>query len=768
MANILAAARAYLCLGFCPIPIRGDGSKAPTIEWKVRQQALPTHEQLVRDFTPPNIGVGLVCGRVAGNFEVIDFDVEGWCDSFEQLAADFGHEDLIRTLVRVKTPAGDQFYYRCESPVDGSQKLANHLIAIPPDSDIVIKGKRQYVVLSRKEYPVVEVHEVKYALATGIETRGEGGYVVAPPSGPQCHPDNKPYKFVRGKPKDVPVISETNRTFLLNLARSFTEYLEPEQSIDAQTTLRKEGDFRPGDDYNSRGDYLTLIQAHGWSLNRERSGIGYWRHPGKTGPGHSATTGYGGQRLLYCFTPNAAPFEQNRAYTPFVVYSLLEHDGDFAAAASALAKQGYGGGQFTQTTSFSPSPAQSSGEVTVNASRVRLRTLDEWANESGTEREFVWQDTISLRHIACLSAKQKVGKSTLIRNLIAAVIQGTPFLGRPVKQGKVVYLPLEEEAAEVYTHFRSMGVSQDLLREFLLIPTEDVVYSFTDIDGRTVTSVETRIIRDVQQLEAAIQSAKPVLVVIDPIVQFIKFTDMNAYDKTYADLTPLMRLARLYTCGILFTTHEGKTDRENVGQRSIGSTAFPAIVSATLSMQSKGGTRTLESEGRGGVVRFEKLVITMDATSGIVSAAGSYEEMQTTSFCGAIMEIVNGFTEPFTRDTLMESVEGRQQTKFAAWKELVTSGRIVHVSGVGKKGDPKLYISGSLVPVLTVEPSEPEFQAETECLQIAGSQVPTHISEPAFAPSQNGLTEKSISAPQEDILAEVIRVFDGTLLPDED
>ena len=39
---------------------------------------------------------------------------------------------------------------------------------------------------------------------------------------------------------------------------------------------------------------------------------------------------------------SAAPFEANTAYTPFAAYAVLEHRGDFTAAARTLRGQGYG------------------------------------------------------------------------------------------------------------------------------------------------------------------------------------------------------------------------------------------------------------------------------------------------------------------------------------------------------------------------------------------------------------------------------------------
>ncbi|MGI4790202.1 MAG: DNA primase family protein [Janthinobacterium lividum] len=66
----------------------------------------------------------------------------------------------------------------------------------------------------------------------------------------------------------------------------------------------------------------------------------YLRRPGKE-RGVSATfcpdTG-----ILYNFSTNARPFGAERGYSPFAVFALLEHEGDFRAAARALREQGYG------------------------------------------------------------------------------------------------------------------------------------------------------------------------------------------------------------------------------------------------------------------------------------------------------------------------------------------------------------------------------------------------------------------------------------------
>src|SRR5690606_25763319 len=94
---------------------------------------------------------------------------------------------------------------------------------------------------------------------------------------------------------------------------------------------------RPGDEFNERGDVREVLLRHGWELVRGGENE-YWRRPGKE-QGWSATLRGG---VLYVFSSNAAPFEPDRAYAPFTVFALLEHGGDFGAAAAALRTQGFG------------------------------------------------------------------------------------------------------------------------------------------------------------------------------------------------------------------------------------------------------------------------------------------------------------------------------------------------------------------------------------------------------------------------------------------
>jgi len=95
---------------------------------------------------------------------------------------------------------------------------------------------------------------------------------------------------------------------------------------------------RPGGDFNERGDVRELLARHGWTCVRGGENE-YWRRPGKE-RGWSASLKDG---VLYVFSSNAAPFEPQRASSPFSVYALLEHGGDYEQGVRWLRELGHGG-----------------------------------------------------------------------------------------------------------------------------------------------------------------------------------------------------------------------------------------------------------------------------------------------------------------------------------------------------------------------------------------------------------------------------------------
>jgi hypothetical protein len=346
------AATMYLEGGLGMIPVCYGGSKAPSgldlpvkldgngevildSEGKPERtskpfwERLPTQAEITAWYDRPRpAGIAVVCGKVAGNLELLEFDAEAadlfptWCQLVESECP-----GLLPRLNVVESPRpGYHVRYRCpDIVIPGNAKLAQK-----PGVDL--NGKPTRVSL--------------------IETRGEGGYALAPATPAECHASGRIYKHHSGpKLSHLLSISPQEREVLLRCARSFSR-MPPEEPKPERKQQRKKHDnngrLLPGEDYDLNGpDWMEILE--GWEVAHESGEVCYVRRPGKEDRGWSGTIGRckgeNGEDLFYNFSTNAHPFEPDKAYGKFRAFALLHHNGDFAAAARELAKQGYGARQ---------------------------------------------------------------------------------------------------------------------------------------------------------------------------------------------------------------------------------------------------------------------------------------------------------------------------------------------------------------------------------------------------------------------------------------
>jgi hypothetical protein len=327
--------------GRSPLPI-APGQKAPSIvdhrtgeliliAWGSYQES-PAPAGVIKGWFKNRtlMGIGIAAGLVSGittpdgtrhALEILDVDDEATLQAFLEATNWYGLSELRERLVYERTPkGGGHFGYLCAT-WEGNQKLAQRRMGTKPD------GKPDIVTL--------------------IETRGEGGQAVIAPTPPGIHPERpeRGYTVGHGSWLHVPIITPDERNSLLTLSRSFNEYTEPAfvHTPPGTRRTRQRDPNRPGDRLNNAADrswWHDLLAAHGWTCVHQRGEIDYWQRPGKEGRGWSATYGACGEHF-YVFSSNAAPFEMNRAYTPFSAYTLLEHDGDFPRAARSLVAEEY-------------------------------------------------------------------------------------------------------------------------------------------------------------------------------------------------------------------------------------------------------------------------------------------------------------------------------------------------------------------------------------------------------------------------------------------
>lgn len=302
--------------GCSVIPIAPNGSKAPTVPWKRYQTEFATEQELTEWFGNWDYGFAAVTGVISGGLEVIDFDIPDQNEIFSQWY--HAIEAVAVWLPVVETPNyGFHVWYRCE------EVSPNQVIAY---GDTPNKSGQPKAL---------------------IETRGQGGYIMAPGSSAKCHPTGRPYVQTMGPVlPEIPTISKDDRRKLWAAARRFDKAeTAKKHALDLArknhrrlNPVKRGGSSRTGDDFNSRGDWFGLLQRHGW-----RSGDGTnWTRPGKS-HGTSATLrqAESGIHVLVNFSANSG-LEANKTFTLFEAFTALEHNNDFKAAATDLRRQGYG------------------------------------------------------------------------------------------------------------------------------------------------------------------------------------------------------------------------------------------------------------------------------------------------------------------------------------------------------------------------------------------------------------------------------------------
>ena len=326
------------------IPPKQDGTKAPLAEWKAYQSERPSSVQMSEWYDRyTQSGVGVLCGQVSGNLEMLELEGRvandsGFMQDIEMNLYDAGLLELWESLLdgySEWTPSGGlHLLYRiADHPVPGNTKIASR-----PKDPAHYTGKDREVIARSPRAVIME---------TLIETRGEGGYVVVAPSQGSVHPTGNPW--TRGHLSEygqVPTITWEQREALVAALGAF-DVPRPRESAPIPAPKPQVpmvgSALRVGDDFNLRADWSDILQPHGWTFHHQEGQTRYWERPGgSTTGGHSASTGRAvdGDRLYVWSSATVFPTEE--PISKFAAYTELEHDGDYRAATKALAAQGYG------------------------------------------------------------------------------------------------------------------------------------------------------------------------------------------------------------------------------------------------------------------------------------------------------------------------------------------------------------------------------------------------------------------------------------------
>ena len=285
--------------------------KRPDGTWEQYQKRSITDQEIQNKFSTVDLEatrIGIVCGKISGNLEVLDFD--NHLGNAEEVFNDFKFSPEVSLIVNKctieKTQGGGfHVYYRC-TEVQGNLKLAS----IPTMGNS--KNKQECL----------------------IETRGEGGFIVCAPS---CG-----YELIQGDFSGIPEITSDERDTLLSTARAFDK---TDKKIKSNFKKSREFTGKPWELYDVSPEGLKeckeLLNENGWSYLFTTKGLEHWVRPGKT-TGTSAT--FEGNKFRV-YSTNGAPFETEYIYVPSVIYTLLKYGNEsehFKQATRDFVKMGFG------------------------------------------------------------------------------------------------------------------------------------------------------------------------------------------------------------------------------------------------------------------------------------------------------------------------------------------------------------------------------------------------------------------------------------------
>jgi hypothetical protein len=339
-------------LGFSVIPTRED--KTPIGRWYEKSKKYTWDESKEVKVEPESTfdkqeckGVGIVCGVVSGNLELIDidskYDLNGTLfDDYKKAINDVDKGLLKKLVVETTKNQGYHFVYRC-SVIEGNLKLAKRYST--QEEKMNTYNTRKLELIAERDLPenkdnplytdeYIEAQSLKAKNGDKnrvlIETRGEGGFFVCAPT--------EGYKLVYSDFSKVQEITPEERETLFMCARFLNQVYDIATPNKVQKEVVKEN-LNPFDEWNKKGDVVSILTEDGWKITSTSGSKTILLRP--AGKGKKSVDWCEDKRLLYVFS-SSTQFENDKAYNPSSVLAKVKFNDDYKATVKWLVANGYG------------------------------------------------------------------------------------------------------------------------------------------------------------------------------------------------------------------------------------------------------------------------------------------------------------------------------------------------------------------------------------------------------------------------------------------
>lgn len=292
-------------------------AKSPYLKWREFQHRRINQDELWQLMEEKDTtAIAMICGKISGNMEVIDIDVKYKPGIDAILFNDIRtfYPDLYSRMRIHKTPSGGYHipYFIEGKDAPGNVKLAGRLAT---DDEIELQKSRGV------KRPNKEVNF--------LETRGEGGFVLCPPSmGYSIHKDNP-----------IPVFSWEERSSIIRLCESYHEIVKvapkpkPTRSEDSYYSEN------PFEHFNRTVDPTQLIESFGWKFSHQNSNFIWYTRPDKQ---RGVSASWNKQKQIFYIFTSSTELQSNKGYHPATLLAELKYAGDKRETYGHLVREGYG------------------------------------------------------------------------------------------------------------------------------------------------------------------------------------------------------------------------------------------------------------------------------------------------------------------------------------------------------------------------------------------------------------------------------------------
>lgn len=186
-------------------------------------------------------------------------------------------------------------------------------------------------------------------------------------------------------------------------------------------------------------------------------------------------------------------------------------------------------------------------ETSIDPNKINLVSV------SDIEKEYVeWlvPGYIPKGTITIIGGDGGLGKTSLWCNIASAISKGTPCVLQEnndvmYPRGEVIYFSGEDDTARVLRErLEQNGADLDNIKT---LPMDDDAFTSLSIGGTLIEDI--------------IEARRPMLVIFDPIQQFIKNTDMSKRNDMRQTMTSLIKLGEKYGTTFIIVMHTNKRDK---------------------------------------------------------------------------------------------------------------------------------------------------------------------------------------------------------------